>query len=68
MYISKPITPDTPYHCFNFSITAGQDYDIGENRYMDSNVLAMASTNDNAYIFTEESIEVIGRDTVSVSG
>lgn len=67
VYISKPITPDTPYNCFNFSITAGQDYDIWENRYMDSNILAMASTNDNAYIFTEESIEVLGRDTVSVS-
>lgn len=67
LYISKPVTPVEPWNCYNFSTTAGQDYDIGENRYMDSGILAMVSAGENAYVFCQESIEIIGRATANVT-
>lgn len=65
LYISHPVTPAEPYKAFDFSIpTGGQEYDIGENRYMSSDILWLESTVDNVYVFCRSNIEILGRKTV----
>lgn len=67
IFISKPVKPDAPRLCYDFDTSAWQDYDIWENRYMDSEVLALAPSMGNVFIFCEESIEIMGRETAQVS-
>lgn len=67
LYISHPITTAEPFKCYDFSIPGGwQEYDVWENRYMDSEIQWMVSTGENLYVFCKNSIEVLWRSTVSV--
>lgn len=67
LYISKPVTPTAPWNCYNFS-TATTKYDIWENRYMNSIILALIPVQDNVYVFCENEIELIGRWTAQDTG
>lgn len=68
LYISHPVSYVEPYNSYNFSIPSWwQEYDIWENRHMSSEILGMVSTGNNAYIFCKDSIEIIGRDTMSIA-
>ena len=78
LYISKPVLPETPENAYNRSLTATggtwgslsdqEAYDVGRNRHMTSEILAMTSNLDNVYIFCRESIEMISRNNVETFG
>lgn len=64
LYISHPVTPSEPYRCYDYSIPSGwQDYDVWENRYMESTIIWLVTAGENVYVFCENSIEIIGRNT-----
>lgn len=67
LFISKPVTPDAPWRCYDFWLWTWQDYDIWENRYMSSEILAIAPAMWNIYIFCRDSIEVMWRGTAETA-
>ena len=66
LYISKPVVPSAPWRCYDFAVST-QDYDVWENRYMSSNILAIAPAGENVYIFCRETIEIMGRWTAETT-
>lgn len=79
LYISKPVLPDVPENAYSWSqtslasswwtgIEAQSEYDVGRNRIMTSEILAMESTLENVYVFCRETIEMIARNNVETFG
>lgn len=67
LFISKPVVPDAPRRCYDFWLWSWQDYDIWENRYMTSEILAIAPAMWNIYIFCRDSIELMWRWTAETA-
>lgn len=78
LYISKPVLPEVPENSYNWSqivssingwqLDDQQSYDVGRNRHMTSEILALANNLENVYIFCRESIEMISRNNVETFG
>ncbi len=62
LYISRPITVDNPERCYDWL------WDNSEQITFDSNILGLASTMNQLFIFTENKIEYIWKDSLQVIG